>query len=265
MILMYFMGIFIFSVQSCLAMIGPKPQQNEALVARAECPLAKLPNEILEVIAECLPRLSDVAHVRRTCKLFNETFCARTIRLGPLQHSRRDKIFWEAIYSRIAQLVKTVAETQKFVSLDLSGNSVEQFMYARYPACLAVKKLYLVSCRISSERDNFFAKGLWNNLELLDLSKNYLSKRDKQIDVSGDWDSGADIWPSLVALPKLKSLSLRENQLEHAPQELLGFAHLEYIDLSDNPLQAQEVASLRQKLPNVTIYWFNQATSTSKE
>lgn len=249
----YVLGFIVCIFQSLGAMVCSSQVPESVLTAQVDCQLAQMPERVLKKIAGFLPSLSDVAHTRQTCKFFNYTFKTLKIRLGPLRHSKNDIEYWAGIYSHIIQLIKASSLTHPAVPLDLSGNSVERFMFAKYAECVSVKKLRLVLCRITGERDNFFDPHVWANLEKLDLSRNCLGKRDKDIDSSVDWDSGADIWPSLLSLPKLKKLILRENQLCRVPPELYAFTHLEYIDLRGNPLAAEEIQRFALGLPKASI------------
>lgn len=256
MCFLYAMGFTLCFVQAIYAMDCSK-SIDEAINAQAACPFATLPEQALIKIAKSLPCLSDIAHVRQTCKLFNIIFKIPKIKLGHMQPAKNDvacvKEYWERIYSHIIQIITANALTNVGVILDLSGNQVERFMFSKFPACKSVTKLLLIGCKITNERDNFFDHDTWANLEKLDLTRNYLGKRDKDVDSSVDWYSGADIWPSLTALPNLKKLILRENQLSQIPPELYRLTQLTCLDLRDNPLPAADRERLAQKLPTTHI------------
>ena len=228
-------------------------------VAQKDCSLAQLPDLVLKKIAK-FSCLSAVASMQCTCKLFNRVFAIAHIKLGQMAdrqgeagHTKYEKKFWEKIFNSLVKVIGTRHVTFGSVALDLSGNYVEQFMFARYKQCSSIKKLRLVSCRLTNERDNFFDPTIWTHLEKLDMSKNSLGICDKQLGGMTDWYSGAYIWHSLCSLPKLKKLILSENRLTVIPNELFEFKQLEYLDLRNNPLSTDEISLLKSKLPKTTI------------
>jgi hypothetical protein len=253
MVLIVVMSFVLCLIQNSTLISSELVIDNDFL-AQDGCQLAQMPNQVLKKIAVSLPSLQDVFHLRQTCKLFNKVFQTRNIKLGQLHHPIEDRGYWLRIYQQVAQLIVKVSSTQEgLVSLDLSGNKVTAFMFARHSQCVLVRKLRLVACGITSERENFFDPTVWTNLEKLDLSRNFLAFRDRDLSSSADWDSGADIWPSLCALPKLKKLILRENSLMRIPQEIFKCGHLELLDVRGNRLRPEELEKLRQKLPHVCI------------
>jgi Leucine-rich repeat (LRR) protein len=254
MVLIIVMSVVVCLVQNSTLM-SSEPGIDNDFLAQDCSQLAQMPYQVLKKISVRLPSLKDVVHVRQTCKFFNKLFQTRNIKLGQLQHPKEDRGYWLRIYQQVAQLIVTVSSTQEgLVSLDLSGNKVTLFMFANHHQCVLVRKLRLVACGITSERENFFDPTVWTNLEKLDLSRNFLAFRDRDLSSSADWDSGADIWPSLCALPKLKKLILRENCLARIPQEIFKCGHLELLDMRGNRLRPEELEKLRQKLPHAVIH-----------
>ncbi len=225
---------------------------DTALAALKDSQVALLPEAVLRKIANRMQSMSDVAHVRQTCKFLYKIFIPTKVRLGPLRHSQRDSQYWDHIFDHVIKVIKKTSAIKVFLTLDLSGNNVEQFMYSKHNECLSIRKLRLVLCRITSEGDNFFNPQMWANVEQLDLSNNFLGKRDREIGLV-DWDSGTDIWPSICSLPKLKNLILRNNQLSSLSRDLYSCPSLEYLDVRGNPLPDSEIISLIQRKPKLTL------------
>lgn len=257
--LLYLICFLVCIVQSFCTMAASAPESDEleakkvAVIAQEDCLLANLPELALMKIAKRLPDCKDIAHIRQTCKLFNLLFKNAPLRSGNLGLSKYDTTLLIEKYNKIAREIVPFALRSGPVSLDLSGNYVERFMYAGYQECRWVKKLRLVGCNITSERDNFFNPHIWANLEELDMSSNFLGKQDRDLGSSGDWVSGAYIWTLLCKLPNLKKLILRDNHLRRVPKELFGFSQLEYLDLRENPLPDSKIEKLRAKLSKTVV------------
>ncbi|HML19090.1 MAG TPA: leucine-rich repeat domain-containing protein [Candidatus Dependentiae bacterium] len=233
----------------------------------------QLPAEILSEIAGMLPQ-SDVAHVKQTCRLLNRYFVARVvpteiilkkIDLDDLVQTRPNGYsffiggswttldYLNRIFERVSECIRKLVPMQQPLLLDLSGFKIEMFMIGDHPECNAIKKLVLRSCAITSERDHFFKESMWSNLQYLDLASNFLGQRDRQVDSGADWDSGADIWPSIYSLPNLKVLILRNNKMAALPPELFKMTGLTILDMRNNPLTSQQLDELVLRLPSTTI------------
>lgn len=74
-------------------------------------------------------------------------------------------------------------------------------------------------------------------LRAIDLAENYLS----------------EIPVYLMKAPKLVSLDLRQNDINRLPEDLSALRQLRYLDLKGNPLSADDVARLREALPDTEI------------
>lgn len=233
----------------------------------------QLPVEILSEIANKLSQ-SDVAHVRQACKLLNQRFVShvvsteitlKKIDLDDLVQTRSNGysffigVSWTTldhlnkIFERVSQYIRKLVPMQQPLLLDLSGFKIEMFMIGDHPECNAIKKLVLRSCAITSERDNFFKESMWSNLQYLDLASNFLGQRDRQVDSGADWDSGADIWPSICSLPNLKVLILRNNKMAALPPVLFKMTGLTILDMRNNPLTSQQLDELALRLPSTII------------
>ena len=227
--------------------------KDEALQMQRASSFAQLPEHIIKKIANhCLPDVQSIGRVRSTCRLFYLAFFSNQIKLYPQPYEKTDHASWKSVYNGMARYLAFMAIRGPVV-LDLSGNKVMDFMQAKYPACESVKELTLAGCDITFERDNFFDPAVWKNLERLDLTGNYLGWCDGDLSKSGDWYSGANIWPSICALPKLKLLCLRNNRLSALSPNLYMCNNLKFIDLSNNSLHAEEIVQLRERLPEVVI------------
>jgi Leucine-rich repeat (LRR) protein len=227
---------------------------QSALQIQAACQLAQMPKDVIEEIISWLPnpRMQPIARVRQTCKFFYATFGRQEIKIEPQQYDRKNYAAWEKLYNDLVSYMKVVTTAGYVVSLDLSGNRVNEFMFAKHPECLHVARLKLEKCGITMERDNFFDKNIWQNLEEIDLSDNHLGRRDVDLNKSGDWYSDANIWPSLCSLPKLKVLILKKNRLQRVPQQLHDAKQLRLLDLRGNALPQEDIDGIKQALEPAT-------------
>jgi Leucine-rich repeat (LRR) protein len=224
--------------------------------AQPDSPLVQLPQLVIDRIIECIPLFyaHDSAQLRLTCRFFREAIVlSPKIRLGVVPYAKEQYELWKKLYDRIAIYIKIVADSKGVVSLDLSGNRVTEFMVGKYSVCQHIQKIKLVNCGITMERDNFFDKEVWINLEKINLSDNYLGLRDGDLNKSGDWYSGANIWPALCSLPKLKVLILKNNCLRRLPADIHKAKMLEVLDLRGNLLPKEDVDSLKSSLPKTKI------------
>jgi Leucine-rich repeat (LRR) protein len=260
---MFYLYVLLFFMCMNLNALAMDTSFHTSSCQQEQSDFVQLPNEMLSEIASRLPQV-DVAHVRQTCKTLYSCFVPykilgeitlNKVQLGDLQLLKdRDGIaYWNKVFDRVAQCIAYMALSRQPLTLDLSGIKVERFMFVNRPECCAVKKLILRSCMITSERENFFRAAMWQKLKHLDLTDNFLGQRDKQIDSGADWDSGADIWPSLASLPSLKVLILRNNKLFTCSPELLKMTGLMLLDVRNNGLTTQQLDNLALCLPSTTI------------
>ena len=253
---------FIFSVAQCpyVSACDQDDQMQPDFKVQAGCMLARMPQSVLDTIMLRLPHYSDLAHVRQTCRFFNRTFLNNRIKLSNIKRAKEDSTFWETLSKKLAQCINAVYLKKGMVIVDLTGCRVTEFMFAKHAECQHVKKLRLVDCNITMERENFFDKSSWTNLEKLNLRKNFLGLRDGDLSKSADWYSGADIWPSLCGLPKLKVLILSENNLRKMRQEIFQCQHLRLLDLRCNYLEQNTLTELEMRLPTTMILFHPQLT-----
>lgn len=218
--------------------------------------LVQLPQLVIDRIVECIPLFyaHDRVQLRSTCRFFRETIVlSPKIRLGVVPYAKEKYDLWKKTYDLLVKYIQLVATSTASVSLDLSGNRVTEFMVGKYSVCQHINKLKLKNCGITMERDNFFDKEVWPNLEKVNLSDNYLGLRDGDLNKYGDWYSGANIWPALCSLPKLKVLILKNNCLRRLPADIHKAKNLEILDLRGNLLPKEDVDSLKLSLPKTKI------------
>jgi hypothetical protein len=251
--------LFFFSTMQSVTIICSERTNGleDFKVAQPDSSLIQLPQPAIDRIIACLPLFyaQDRACLRATCRFFREKiFLSPKIRLGLVPYEKEQYDLWEKVYAQLARYMQLVAGCSTgSISLNLSGNKVTEFMIGKYQVCQHIKRLKLINCNITMERDSFFDKEIWPNLEEIDLSDNFLALRDGDLSKSGEWYSGANIWPALCSLPKLKILILRYNRLSRLPQDIYKATQLEILDLRENMLRDEDVESLKLALPHTRI------------
>lgn len=139
-------------------------------------------------------------------------------------------------YNQLAEIPKGIERFNQLIALDLSVNEIE--MIKNWPANLnGLKHLSLASNCLRDFPSDFFSQMI--ELENLDLSNNRIST--------------IQLPDQEIPYP-LKELDLSGNEISAIPDSFSSyFSGLRLLVMYGNPIETEEIAKLRERLPNLEI------------